>query len=266
MSAIEDVLRNYIDTKARFTFVPGRNETPALSALREGLPALFRQAISDAGLNPREFLAKGACGEPNRSFAKVPWVAVFKRTITTSATNGYYIVLLFSEDMSSAALTLNQGYTAFRDQYKYLPLVRRKLSDCAASAALLLRTPRQFSTGPVNLNASGELGQGYEAGSILSKTYHANRPPSDIELKEDVMSLLQEYQELSTRYSTSLLELDVSVTDSDYQQAVQAVSANTDDSPATAGPQPRPPLAASSGSSKFARSPEVAGRVISMAR
>ncbi|WP_332032716.1 MrcB family domain-containing protein [Kaistella sp.] len=40
-----------------------------------------------------------------------PWLGIFDRRVSTGATNGFYIVLLFSDDFEYLYLTLNQGAT-----------------------------------------------------------------------------------------------------------------------------------------------------------
>jgi hypothetical protein len=48
----------------------------------------------------------------------VPWLALFNPEVTTSATRGYDIVYLFAADMSTVTLSLAQGVTAIRDEFK----------------------------------------------------------------------------------------------------------------------------------------------------
>src|SRR5690606_23823539 len=38
-----------------------------------------------------------------------PWIAIINKNVSTGATNGYYMVLLFSDDLETIFLTLNQG-------------------------------------------------------------------------------------------------------------------------------------------------------------
>src|SRR6516225_5234556 len=46
-------------------------------------------------------------------WASVPWVACLDRRDTTTTQRSIYVVYLFSEDMSSVYLTLNQGVTTY---------------------------------------------------------------------------------------------------------------------------------------------------------
>jgi len=191
MIELETALSDYLETKAQNRLVPGKNSSPALVALRADLPNVLKSLIERAGYPAQDFLVKGSVGEPNRSFAKVPWVAVFKTSICRSATKGYYIVLLFAQDMSSVTMSLNQGYTAFEERYVHPKVAYPKLRDCARAARNHLgEIPAGFDLGPIDLRTDGTLARGYEAGSILSKTYAAGLTPSHDELFEDFSTLL----------------------------------------------------------------------------
>src|SRR5690606_12512666 len=56
-----------------------------------------------------KYKIQGSVGTDN--FARYTWIAIFDKRVTVSATKGYYIVLLFSDDLEEIYLTLNQGST-----------------------------------------------------------------------------------------------------------------------------------------------------------
>ncbi|WP_079508824.1 MrcB family domain-containing protein [Mesobacillus jeotgali] len=58
---------------------------------------------------PTDYVVTGSVGQG--VWAHVPWIAIMNRSVTVSTQRGYYIVYLFSEDMSSVYLTLAQGVT-----------------------------------------------------------------------------------------------------------------------------------------------------------
>jgi hypothetical protein len=58
-------------------------------------------------------LVEGSAGAGN--WAAVPWISIFDPAITTSATDGYYVVYLFHVNKPVVHLSLNQGTTAVRD-------------------------------------------------------------------------------------------------------------------------------------------------------
>ena len=77
------------------------------------LPEIFYEELK---LDRGRYFVTGSCGKGN--WANIPWIAIFDKTISISATRGYYIVILFKEDMSGFYLSLNQGYTWFEENFK----------------------------------------------------------------------------------------------------------------------------------------------------
>jgi 5-methylcytosine-specific restriction protein A len=61
-------------------------------------------------------LVEGSPGQGN--WAAVPWISVFDPVITTSATSGYYVVYLFHATKPIVHLSLNQGATKVREDFK----------------------------------------------------------------------------------------------------------------------------------------------------
>jgi 5-methylcytosine-specific restriction protein A len=61
----------------------------------------------------QEFKFQGSDGQGN--ILSAPWVAVFNRNITESATKGYYIVYLLSEDLQRLVLEVGFGATVLHN-------------------------------------------------------------------------------------------------------------------------------------------------------
>ena len=78
----------------------------------QDLPQLIESNSKNRAIN---YKYEGSISTGN--MAKIPWVCIFDTDITESATTGYYIVFLFKEDMSCVYLSLNQGFTHFKDKY-----------------------------------------------------------------------------------------------------------------------------------------------------
>lgn len=62
-----------------------------------------------------ELLVKGSCGQSR--WADIPWISILDPLVTTSTLKGYYIVYLFSSDMSICYLCLGQGVTAVEEEF-----------------------------------------------------------------------------------------------------------------------------------------------------
>ncbi|MED0674545.1 DUF3578 domain-containing protein [Aneurinibacillus thermoaerophilus] len=148
-----------------------------------------------ANFDPTLYKITGSVGQGQ--WAEVPWVSIFRKSITTSATKGYYIVYLFQANMSGFYLSFNQGWTYFKNKYGTKE-GRQKIRKTAAILRELLHTiPSEMIDGEINLCCRGELGLGYEAGHICGTHYTLE----DLELKpekliRDLKSLQAVYNEL----------------------------------------------------------------------
>ncbi|WP_305854673.1 MrcB family domain-containing protein [Caballeronia sp. Sq4a] len=193
--------------------------TPAQRAIVEALPGFFKRASSiSAQAETHKF--EGSYGLGN--MALCPWVGIFDRRITESARNGYYIVLLFAENMKGCYLSLNQGYSQFREAFHSEALALQKSRDVAREVAMHLSRPIRAQFGPIDLGAKGGLGKGYEQAAIVSYYYPASELPDERQLSSDFVSLLNLYNEVYKFAGLSLIDF-APVVDNDYQDdAIQA--------------------------------------------
>src|SRR4051812_20947800 len=67
------------------------------------LPREIKALISEFG---ETITVEGSIGKGNNT--NYPWIGVFDSRVSTGATNGFYVVLLFSDDFEDLYLTLNQ--------------------------------------------------------------------------------------------------------------------------------------------------------------
>ncbi|WP_273946893.1 MrcB family domain-containing protein [Leuconostoc mesenteroides] len=178
---LEKILNNYLQEKDK-SFK--NNEFARL--LRSGL----KEAVSD------DFLAgnirtKGSAGQGN--WATVPWIGLFDAAISTSATKGFDIVYLFSPDMNSVYLSLNQGWTFFNDTYGRN--AKNNISKVSRywQSTLANRTDR-MTTEPIDLTSSlqnkNTLVLGYELGNIFSIKYDSDNLPDNDQLLTDLKDML----------------------------------------------------------------------------
>ena len=83
-----------------------------MSLLREEIP----NNIKDSNiLDLEKFMLKGSGGQSKP--ALIPWVAIFNSSITKKAARGLYLVFLLKADMSGMYLSLNQGFTYFKERW-----------------------------------------------------------------------------------------------------------------------------------------------------
>lgn len=259
MQAILDVLQHYRITRAKTNGKRNYTGDPDQVALTQTLPDFFRQILQQLN-REQEFRVHGSFGEG--MIANVPWVGIFKREITTGAKRGYYIVLLFAENMQSCSLSFNQGFTSFEKQFGRM--ARGKLKETAYEAIKYIQPPASAKVGPINLAATGKLGRGYESGAIVSFDYSISALPNAADLERDFRLLLGYYDLLHKVAGTSLQTL-VKTTEIQYQKAVLESAAQINASTPYIEPPggiPIPDLKASSVKAKFQRNPRVAARAL----
>ena len=145
----------------------------------------FRAAFSGW---PSESALKCAGSSGAGNSAKVPWVRVFNPEQSPTPTQGWYVVLLFAADGSSASLSLNQGVT----QLSGAEIARNVTSARRLIAAEgFAYAPDQDSRSRDSISlADPGLGAKYERGNILGFEYRAGEVPDDDAIRLDLEWLL----------------------------------------------------------------------------
>lgn len=149
------------------------------------------------------------------AWAQILWIAIADVEITATTQDGLYIVFLFTPDFKKVALSLNLGWTAFKEFYGMSEGLSEitKFSNTLLSELLVANTIDDFSTrlslweGDLN-----DLAKGYEAGSIIHRLYEINSL-DDEELNKDFIKSLNFLSQLKEYYlnhkpikSTKLVE------------------------------------------------------------
>ncbi|CZQ80359.1 MrcB family domain-containing protein [Trichococcus collinsii] len=154
-------------------------EAPIGNIIKNEIPEAIRNKL----LN---YVVKGSIG--NGRFASIPWIAIMDREITSSTTEGFYIVFLFSSDGKRVYLTLNQGITYFnKNKYK-----QSKVKDI--SNKIYERFPSSTAARmEIDLNSDTPLGKGYESTTVSAFEYDTSNMPTEEKLLSDLDSLLSDY-------------------------------------------------------------------------
>lgn len=183
-SLFNQVMNGYLDAKHQAF---GGN-TMAIT-LRNSFPSeIFKTGF----ITPSEYVVTGSPGQGN--WASVPWVGVFNKSSTTSATKGVYIVYLFSSDCESVYLTFNQGCTELKNTMGKTKAV--EAMHTVAECTIAKIDARGFSTGDnIDLKDSHELPYLYERGTIFYKEYKKGQVPSNDILISDLKKMIEIYDE-----------------------------------------------------------------------
>ena len=184
---VENILVGY--TKAKKERFAGN---PMGTFFRNEIP----NRIYNTGLvNRSTYLITGSVGQGN--WATVPWICIFDRNITTSATKGVYVVYLLAKDGKTLYLTFNQGCTDLRknnSKTETIRIMRQRATEITEKI-----DSRGFKTDEdINLGDSlTELAELYQKGTIFYKAYHKDSIPSNKVLLDDLKNMMDIYKEYS---------------------------------------------------------------------
>ena len=183
-------------------YVPAKQEPFAGHSMgaffRSEIPnAIYNTAIVDSD----HYLIAGSVGQGN--WATVPWICIYDKTITTSATKGVYIVYLLEKEGNSLYLTFNQGCTEIRNTHskrETIQIMRDKATEIASKI-----DSRGFLTDEnINLGSGlTELAELYQRGTIFYKEYKKGSIPSEEELRADLSKMMEIYREYSCMHGES---------------------------------------------------------------
>lgn len=183
--------------------------------IKTKLPTYIQDELS---LDPSDYLIKGSVGAGN--IATVPWVCIFDREVTTSAQHGFDIVILFRPDMSGFYISLNQGWTQYRDNFKPLKKARDKIVQNAVICRNVLKIANLDSR-PIDLKANGELPRGYELGNIYSKYFDLEVGFTEKEFLQTLNEFVIIYKQLKGLIGSNILAI-TGVIEEEYQDTLQA--------------------------------------------
>lgn len=116
-------------------------------------------------------------------WSAVPWIRVFYSDISPSAQDGVYIVYLFDASGKSAFITLNQGTTdsSIEKRNRTRKIIQEKISS------------RQFIKNQGNLSFGDN--KNYGAAAIFFKEYKMDSLPTEEEMNDDLINMLEIYKE-----------------------------------------------------------------------
>jgi 5-methylcytosine-specific restriction enzyme A len=174
-----------------------RNEpfarNPLAAFIRQDAANIVAEALGELGAG---LLVEGSAGAGN--WAAVPWISVFDPAITTSATEGYYVVYLFHVREPVVHLSLNQGTTAVREEFG--ARAREILQD---RADLMRKRIAEYSDAlpisKIDLGSNARLPGDYAAGHALGVTYELSTLPDEATLRADLQNIVRAYRALTYR-------------------------------------------------------------------
>lgn len=190
----------YALEKIASEFKSATRETFAKHPLAEFIRNEFRDKIADViGSENNSYLFEGSPGKGR--WSEVPWGAIFNPLVTETAQSGFYVVYLFSNSGSRIYLSLIQGGTEIRNEFKskadYLSIlkarsvfIRKRMHDFLG----------EFPDEVIDLESDAARPEFYEAAHIFGKHYNLSVGlPHQIELEKDLVRMCSVYGELIFR-------------------------------------------------------------------
>ncbi|RYE40741.1 MAG: DUF3578 domain-containing protein [Hyphomicrobiales bacterium] len=135
---------------------------------------------------------EGSGGKGNKS--KVPWIRVFDPSYTTSATEGWYLVYLFSAAGDTVYLSLIQGTSRWStSRRKFVPRPVDILEQRVNWARNTITASTDDLITDIELQTNA---QQYQNGNVYAKAYQRDSIPSTRELIEDLVQMSHLLKEL----------------------------------------------------------------------
>ncbi len=181
--------------------------------LVEKVPDELRGLIDSKNLD-----IKGSIGQGNTTY--YPWVGIFDDRVSTGATNGFYVVFLFSDDFEDLYLTLNQGSTRQTDEEieSYRNFVFSQYSEIDGF------TKGRLPEGSLVKERSGSSaskGKAYERTNMFYKNYVIDELEDDSQIIRDLKTILDIYRDCAEKYMMRTTGSDLSA-HSFFQDCINA--------------------------------------------
>lgn len=169
----------------------GKSNSSAEPA-KEYISKRIPEDIQSWGIGEPIYKIKGTVGQGRT--VEVPWVAVMRKSITTSPRRGVYIVYLFSADMKRVYLSLNMGCDYFSGMGRGKSVAIRKISH---KISQMIEIPDRFTTEPIRLDGRYSTNKEYEYAHIIGMEYNLDNMPSPAKMKEDLSVMLSVYERVA---------------------------------------------------------------------
>jgi hypothetical protein len=136
---------------------------------------------------------------------RVPWVRVYDPAYSSKATDGWYLVYLFTAKGSAVLCSLNQGtqdpLPGGKMKAKKKELIKKRVARARATLGTIIEDLEQN----IELEDTGPLGRGYEKGNVYAIKYVQDSLPDDVLIKADLRRMIALLQHVSERDPLNLI-------------------------------------------------------------
>lgn len=191
---MNEVLSTYLQERQNQTNQT-KHRLSRLNIVRDAIYKNMDQRFKD------RYQVEGSIGQFN-NWAWIPWlkIALKDKNVHVGTQEGYYLVYLFDEQMEGVYLSLNQGWTYYKNKYGSTILANEKAQEVSTKLRnLVCPNPGPDYVTSIDLKTKGGLGKGYEKTHIIGKYYSASNIPNDSVLTKDLEEMLQIYNDLAAQ-------------------------------------------------------------------
>lgn len=191
VAVLRELLQEVLDLQPEWSHI----KTPEMDRrgiiVRREIPELLRehltQLTASVAAQGLDWAVEGRDGTGPKT--EVPWVRVYDRELSPSATQGWYVVYLFSALGDRLYLSIGHGSTKWTG-VEFDPRPEDELREMATWARKVIAPeglPAQGFHPEIELDARrSRLGAAYAAGTVLAKAYRSGELPSDDTLRQDL--------------------------------------------------------------------------------
>jgi hypothetical protein len=137
-----------------------------------------------------------------QSLPVIPWIALLDGSVTTTATEGLYLVYLFTDSRDAVYLSMNQGATRHREKVEESGAAgkqaeREAIESILQETAIIRKPIGALIDGllpKISLGVNKFLPVAYEAGNIAALRYEMGTLPASSALAEDLRRFGQLYE------------------------------------------------------------------------
>jgi MoxR-like ATPase len=117
------------------------------------------------------------------NWANVPWVCALDTELTTTNQNGYYLSMLFSNDLKTLYIGLGLGITRYKNQWgmqvldEHVKILREELHSAVFHSDMIWDGSLEFGVG-------GTLPEAYKRGTIFSRPFNVDELSTNGEIAD----------------------------------------------------------------------------------
>ena len=188
-----DLISTFAEQFKADTAITVQRSLPYFQTLCVDSVKLIENILKQQNLRNQNTLVTASVGQGNKT--SYPWLAVLDTRITNSVLRGYYIVYLFSDDMSELYLTFNQGSTKQKEN----KIIQNREKVFSVIQSIPGFQEGELPSGALVKRKSGSAaknGKAYEQTNMFFKKYNISSLPNEDELVADLGQAVKAYEKV----------------------------------------------------------------------